>query len=139
MKEVTLLDGNVYVVTWGSYSDYHIEGIFSSLSEAEAYAKITEGGVETWLVDEFAGYIKRLCFWAIIRFGDGSIIKEGCAERPGLPTARIAKNILPNPETPEWARCTYVSFVSPEHARKLAAEARQHWLRVKATTPIKGE
>lgn len=41
----------VYVVTEGSYSDYHIEAIFSDKLKAEIHAALIEGDVAEWDVD----------------------------------------------------------------------------------------
>jgi hypothetical protein len=44
----------VYIVTDGSYSDYHICAVFSNKKDAERYCKLTKSDeVEIWDIDNF--------------------------------------------------------------------------------------
>ena len=122
----------VYVVTSGSYSDYGIETVFSTREAAEAY--IAEGEkltysdynkIEEWPVDERAGFIMRP-YWLVWMMKDGSTENTRELEALAAPTARSGEV----GEIGNWG-FQAESFVSAEHALKLAAEARQEWLRKK--------
>jgi hypothetical protein len=59
-----------FIVTSGSYSDYRIDGVFSSKSKAEDFIKEKNAidsyadfnDVEPWEIDELAG-VKPLTIW----------------------------------------------------------------------------
>jgi hypothetical protein len=121
----------VYVVTEGDYSDYRIKAIFSTKDAAEAY--ISEGSkykyadfndIDEWELDAEAGYIMRP-YWGVYLTKDGSLSGD----------VRTGEQLAdPNARSGEVGQCgdwgfQAESYVSEEHALKLAAEARQEWLR----------
>lgn len=127
----------VYVVTSGHYSDYGIVAIFSSMELARKFmADVPDNGyndVEEWVVDAFAGFIRREKFTAVIDLKSGEIWDQRewpleCAEagqRSSEPNFwyRGPVGDISSPQI------SCYSFVSADHACKLAVEARQQWLR----------
>ena len=124
----------VYLVSTGAYSAHGVRGVFSTQELAEAYRRTLiepnpgeDSYVEEWEVDAEVGKVWRDCFYATIGLEDGEIVGEHgdrILARPGDRTAR------PNyGYTGDESRKLVCSLVSAEHARKLAVEARQEWLR----------
>jgi len=121
----------VYVVTAGDYSGYRIEAIFSAKESAESY--IAEGskvryadynGIEEWELDQEAGFVMRP-YWGVYLNKDGSMSGD---------IRRSQQLADPDARRGEVGPCgdwgfQGESYVSEEHALKLAAEARQEWLR----------
>lgn len=117
----------IYVVTSGDYSDYGIEAMFSTREKAQAYIDARnlndydEGReVNEWIVDEQEGWLMRPQWEAHIRNEPPSIRDRDAAIRRGKEVAYIT------------------SYVSPEHALKLAAEVRQQWLREQGIVNAEG-
>jgi hypothetical protein len=155
----------VYLVTQGSYSDYHVIGVFSTREAAEACKAWEDHGnsydhaeIETFELDHFdtGGLVPGHVWRCTIELESGTItdeqdedehVKPG--ERSGTPwfENRRVRRQLPDHVQPvfeseprywvfdEIPQVTVHSYVSAEHARKLAAEARQAWLRDRATKP----
>lgn len=137
MRTVTIL----YVVTTGSYSDYRVEGIFTTRELAQRFMEKAgtppAGGIGGCTnlndIEEYELDAGAQCEWktvwiARINLDTGDLRSESEYVRliyPGSPN--------------EWMNCTSGpvalghSYKSPAHARKLAAEQRQKWLREKAT------
>ena len=53
----------VYVVTAGTYSDYHIEAIFTTKEVAQAFIDADSAQIEAW--ELFDALPKRVVWWAI--------------------------------------------------------------------------
>jgi hypothetical protein len=143
----------VYVVTSGCYSDYGINGIFSTRELAQEwidkaanvaamkddegcnlwiYGGEADAKIEEWELDalQYARIFKKWHFGMFL--DDGSLendVHEG--QEFGVPhkgTATIAERVPAYDGRP----CVRVeSCKSAEHAKKLAVEARQKWLREK--------
>jgi hypothetical protein len=123
---------NVYIVTSGEYSDYKIEGVFSTKEKADAFAaKVTEctGGadVNEWPLDAQGELTVRRTFHASIKLDDGEI-KEWTSAELVSTNARSLKDRAGYFNN----TATASSAVSAEHARKLVIEVRQKFLREKA-------
>jgi len=127
----------VWLVSSGCYSDYEIEGIFSEESLARAYCAelhsrgkyFDDADVSEWEVDSEAGKVFRTAFRACIRLVSGEIFGM---ESESLILASPHARSMNNAYGAEIGTNSYLevfSFVSPEHARKLAVEHRQAWLR----------
>lgn len=120
----------LYAVAEGEYSDYRIRGIFST--EVKARAFIERGGgdeVEEYVLDEMEGYGKRRHFRCKIHPDSGAITQEWDFESLASLRARSL-------DSQEWSgEIVVTSLVSAEHARKLAAEARQAHLRKATEAP----
>jgi hypothetical protein len=136
----------IYVVTKGQYSDYGIDSVFTKKDEAEQYVAEfnktepwDDARVEGWPVDTVVGLVCRPCWKVIINVENGEIelsMRDG-ERKDYWETKELAK-----PEQRadpfdvvaglHWRFLTATSFVSPEHAKKLAVERRQEILRLKA-------
>jgi hypothetical protein len=128
----------IYVVTTGCYSDYRIQAVFDDKPMAEAwvaehnkdYDKDDDyaARIEKYPLNEQAGYIRRNLYCCAISLATGDVTHESNFEGSlASPHARAGEiNVYPNPNCNE---AVAESYVSAEHARKLAVEARQKHLR----------
>ena len=110
----------VYVITDGEYSDYHIVAIFSNKDAAEALiAKIGEGGIEEWDLDEFTpDFLKNHDRWFIRMKKDGTAIEAKKENNSyGITTREIGFDVNNDIYCSIWAK-------SKEHAIKIAGEKR---------------
>ena len=129
----------IYLVTSGSYSDYSIEGVFSSEDKAKAYVQqanaksySTDRSIEEWTVDENEN-LRCMEVWRCQLEAQSNYFKAN----PTMPTSRSQRVLWPEGKRSEiqmWGRgyekvIDTFSAVSPEHAVKLAIEKRQEWLR----------
>lgn len=125
----------IYIVTQGEYSDYHIKAVFLDEQAAKDFVAICGGDIEDWQVGvpENAVYATIHCcqLWA----DDGSLryethptydYKQWVLRDVGLWRVNRAWN---SREQGQAIQVYAQSTVSLEHARKLAAEGRQEWLR----------
>ena len=121
----------VYAVTSGSYSDYSIHGLFSTKEKASSYIENNKeelwgpGEIEEWTLDEREHYTVKTIWACDLDTKSGDLKKEWDHNKSC--GSRYTKTGVGAYET--WAH----SSVSPEHARKLAAEARQKMLRERST------
>ncbi len=121
----------VIVLTSGEYSDYGISGVFSSMAKAEAYVMTMqkgEGGLtgynfEEYEADECSAESWQSIFACAIDV-DGNLIRESTEEKLVMPDYSEVRDFLRS-STEFRAE----SSISADHARKLAAENRQSWLR----------
>lgn len=71
--------GKIYIVTEGSYSDYHIVGTFSTKEKAEEHSLLVLGEerqfydakVEEWDIDEIVDHPKGMFFYNVVMTKDG--------------------------------------------------------------------
>jgi hypothetical protein len=146
----------VYVVTSGAYSEYGINAMFSTKSAAQEYIdkakKIREkdgddynvgnvcwagdASIEEWPLDgESAAKITRS--WSVGMLLDDGSVKEGPYERQTFESPKksfVDQFDVPVPAYNDRPIVRVVSYKSPDHALKLAAEKRQEWLRARTTT-----
>lgn len=132
---------NVYVVTSGCYSDYKIEAVFSTEERATAFkaeldktlcdGQFSDIAIEAWELDARAGEENRPIYHAEID------LKTGAVQDPWMESRMVstrARAVDPPDESVASEHIAYgSSAVSAKHAMKLAVEARQAWLREKAT------
>lgn len=120
----------VFVVTQGCYSDYHIEAIFSKFDYAKAFKDnlphSSDASIEEWDLDEKAGFTERVLYNCSMNKKTGEIETEWPFKEMASPRARAGNYHDIYKDTIRTS-----SFVSQKHARKLAVEARQKWLREK--------
>lgn len=129
----------IFIVTSGEYSDYGINAVFSSKEKAEAYfmglPESSRGySVEEWDVDTESPLISGTRWIVELRI-DGSIAKElsyevthsGQDRGDGYTFAAYLNPQFPAKHTVGWFAGR--SYVSHEHALKLAVEQRQLALR----------
>jgi hypothetical protein len=112
----------VYVLSTGSYSARSIVGIFSS--------RDTEYEVDQ-LVDQRYGPV----YAANIELETGTLLDEPYSTYETLrnPESCVVANWT-NPRTGKPSLKVW-SPISPDHARKVAVEKRQEWLRTNQPTP----
>lgn len=121
----------VYVATQGSYSDYHVLGIFSTREKANEYAAAFEGvpgdkiEIETFDLDVLPLPVTHDAWSCHIKLNDGAISQERSYKSLHLPGERGSVYKCHTREPAAQA----TSFVSAEHCHKIAAEYRQRWLR----------
>jgi len=126
-----------YVVTSGEYSDYGICAIFSTREKAERYAKErgTDNPIEEYLIDEDDELISRAIFEVVMELTSGNVIDKGQSNRLANPNERNLETRLVDLRDFNYGATggkitvQSASFVSPDHAVKLAAEFRQNYLR----------
>lgn len=124
----------VYVVTSGEYSDYTIEGVFSTRELAEKFA--AQWGdcndIAEWPLDKRKDESRKIVHQATIRADTGDVDKW------------FGKHSYLESSDNDIKRTFYYdrsneiigeSSISPDHALKLAAEKRQEILRAKAAKP----
>jgi hypothetical protein len=124
----------IYVVTTGCYSDYRIQAVFDDKPMAEAWVAeynkerkkddAYAAMIEEYPLNEQAGYIRRNLYCCAISLATGDIdLESDYATSMASPHARAGEiDVYSNSALAE-------SYVSAEHARKLAIEARQKHLR----------
>ena len=123
----------IYVVTSGQYSDYGIEAIFSNKENAERYSKeynktTTDSDMselEEWVMDdpENDELVSKTVWIISIRKDDGRI---DCKPYE----TKILTNKNKKSLAYEYPNHFYIhSFISSEHATKLASEKYQQYLR----------
>lgn len=124
----------VYVITEGEYSDYRIVGVTLDRKAAERYCKNVKRAsvgwedvprIEEYELDAFGdGSQWHRIYWCYINKEDGRIDED----REG--SYRSTQEPDDPHESPYNARHIIAeSTKSQAHARKLAVEARQAWLR----------
>jgi len=135
----------IYIVTNGTYSDYSIGAVFSDREKAEVYLaevkKIDddEAKIEEWPVDEQDEKIARQYWVSFIDPISGEIEHNNPLYFPGpryqwaTPNQKTGRcdNINDFPYSTGYIpnQITFTSFISQEHADKLAIEARQEFIR----------
>lgn len=137
----------IFIVSFGEYSDYCIAAIFSTREKAQRYAKEfgTKNEIDEYLVDEQDNKTSRMAFITHIDLETGEIIERQRHQLMATAHERSRKSDMADfrklprgtLSSPLFGRLTAktTSFVSEAHSLKLAAEARQKYLREKAVTP----
>lgn len=121
----------VWIVTSGDYSDYSIEGVFSSLKGAERFkdkANLSSPSVEEWDLDARAK--DRL--WTVypVRMTENGTAELLCTLQVFGSKSRVCRAYKTS-RSPLSPVITFYAQSSTgyKHAVKLAAELRQSWLR----------
>jgi hypothetical protein len=115
----------VYVVTRGERSDYGIVCIMSTRELAESYCENApyQCEIDEYEVDERAEFVSWKVFTAWINTTDGKILL-------GNGVSKMVSPYLHGRVVSEWVgRIVVESYISKEHAEKLAVEARRRYLR----------
>ena len=135
----------VYAVESGYYSDYGIEGLFSTKEKAQHYIDVRKREDEYWDEERIVEYeldelatARWVSYWHCGIFIDTGEIKEHHGgESRELTSSRKRGEILQDAVSIlaySGRLFTRVkSYVSAEHAQKLAVEARQAHLRKEST------
>lgn len=127
-------DRLVWVVTAGEYSDYHIEGVFTSRAAAESYVEghnfrvglendTCHARVEEYVLDCLSEWQRGPIYPVMIDLGTGRVLPlmEGNQFRH---RDRVIVEERPG-------EIMVASTRSVEHATKVAIEKRQEWLRMR--------
>lgn len=134
----------IYVVTAGEYSNYGICALFSTTGAAQAFIDASEEhtpggeyGIETYLLDKHLQPTKRRGWQAHIDMEDGELKRTESVE---LVAGANVRSLPPHNHAWRLPQGYYkwtdvISFVSEDHARKLAVEARQKLIREHLCTP----
>ena len=121
----------IYLVTSGEYSDYSIDGVFSTKNKAERYIKTAQASrlyhddyrIEKWVLDRALrekSYKEWHCS-IMLETGEMSDVKFN--EEFGIPASSTSYTDI---------RAFSYSCKSKSHCLKLAVEARQKWMRAQA-------
>jgi len=135
---------SVYIITSGCYSDYSIHSVSSTKAGAQKVidaAKTADeywaadADIETWPVDGLLAFRSFQVWCCGMLLDDGSIVE---------PAKRYSTRVFARPYKSIVEQCgtkvliynnrpivRVTSSVSQAHANKVAAEARQAWLRKK--------
>lgn len=123
----------IYLVTSGEYSDYRIEGAFSTEDKANAFAATFERGygdtrVEDYTLDERTPEQRGYFHVCRISLATGDVDTEyGYWSDKGKPTPDDPFRHVQVSDI-NYNHAVGGSYKSAEHARKLAVEARQRHL-----------
>jgi hypothetical protein len=129
----------VFIVEVGAYSDRYVSAVFSSAEKAQAYIDLTgDGDFSEYELDGSVGYVELVRYEAEIDLRTGDIFRQRNHRWFGSPNLRSEEAEIfdytswPKLYWPELAGRIVgkaISYVSAEHAIKLAAECRQSYLR----------
>lgn len=127
----------VYIVERGAYSDRYVSGVFSSkeLAEANFVLNDSDGSVEEFLIDEQAEHVKKTLYQVNIDLQTGETFgaqqhpwhgpPEVKSEAPAIKDFRSTPRGNSGVQSFGRLSAEVRSYVSAEHALKLAAECRQ--------------
>jgi len=123
----------IYIVTQGSYSDYHIKACFSNRKYAEDYCAnvnnldnryTDEAIIEEYDVDD--SEVRNLIIRSVWRID----IKFPSGEFSYPEESKVLVDATKRGQADTYVDfATAESYISMDHAKKLAVEARQQWLR----------
>lgn len=134
------MSNNVFVVTQGEYSSYHIVAVFSSKEKAEAFALASTDkdscvDIEKYELDatDEDGFLQPV-FWACVEVKTGSLLHsyQLDAKIKPLRWAQMDAEAIPRGGQGILTVAAH-SCISQDHANKLALEARQVYLRAPLT------
>lgn len=118
----------IYIVTWGSYSDYQIHSVWDNLPDAQrAAGDDGESHIEPYVLN--SGQERDFIEWrAHIDKGTTIVVDDKASEThpPGLTEVEWRKTYM-TPASGVWVGWGYGP--SPEHARKNLSDA---WAKAKA-------
>lgn len=138
----------IYIVTQGEYSDYHIEAVFSTRALADKFIGNAPDGeyeISAWEIDAERKPRRWGKEWACYLRLDGSVVDEivnaiDCTnDKDSLDRCEGRPYAMPEgePLSKDAAYFRGISPISAAHALKLAAEARQKWLRENPTITMR--
>jgi hypothetical protein len=128
----------IYIVTDGDYSDYHIIGVWESRKKAQSWVKEYKRNnewnwgdprIEEWPLEddpEFAEFRRATALWCVEMTEAGDV--KSCYE---LPHSDSSPAELRAPARSGWANAGFFFFegvaTDKEHAIKIAAERWAEW------------
>lgn len=120
----------IYAVTSGEYSDYRIEGVFSTKEKADAFALLVfeANDIEEYVLDFRVADVEGTIWCCDIALATGDSLRS-----PWAASRRLRSPRYTLAETQTWGSGPELvhaeSAVSEEHVVKIAAEFRQKVLR----------
>jgi hypothetical protein len=123
----------IYIVTSGEYSDYSIDGVFSTEENAQAYVnrRNADTTIEVYTIDKMVDYQNKTLYSVSINYESGELTNRYTlipdtdnGDSGWLDTKRLTTAY----SKIGWIRVT--SYKSADHADKLAIEARQELQRL---------
>lgn len=134
----------VYVVTTGNYSDYGIEGIFSTEEKANEFMEALEderdwNAIAEWDMDDAAGTKIKDGHspWRVLILRDGTVEEAKIGNELDRYGIRESSEVWKRSKLPLWTRenpdiqdCLNVKCLakSAEHAIKIASEKRAQFI-----------
>ncbi len=138
----------VFIVHFGAYSDRYTAGVFSTQELAQQYiakhGDQGDGDIDEFEIDEYATHVRGTCYMALIDLEGGNILEQKSwpyihdphvrSAPPEINDFRSQQKSLGAFSVPSFGYLSAEvnSYVSADHALKLAAECRQSYLRQKA-------
>ena len=117
----------IYVVTAGDYSDYHIEGVYSTKEKARLAVKLfglddfNDENIEEWKLDETLPHPKGMWFYVV------EMNEEGDVNETKIENAKYAENFIKDRWRP-YGDDVHIDFYmwakDEKHAIKIANEMR---------------
>lgn len=120
----------IYIVTSGEYSDYVIEGTFSTKKKAEDFkekVEATPGDIEEWELDKRVTDILCTHWISVLNIATGNLESVGSQTQLAHPNTRVDVVNHYAHSSPFYPKGHIVakSFVSQEHADKFCVEKYQ--------------
>ncbi len=133
----------IYLVTSGEYSDYSVDGAFSSEKLANQFIKIAGGSIEPWEMDERRRDRNCPHWYATLDLKTGGISAGSASSYSEIadPNTRVGYvkyydySCIAHPE----GHINAQSYISQKHANKLCVEKRQEILRTGILTTTEKE
>lgn len=129
----------IYIVTSGEYSDYGIDGIFSTKSKAETFIEEckkqtylkSDYEAEEWELDDKTESTVATSWDAVLDIATGDIERREARIEFVAKNKRVSKVLVPDYVSQAHPKGSIIvqSFVSLEHAVKLCVEKQQELLR----------
>lgn len=121
----------VYIVTEGEYSDYHIVDVFLDKEKAEFFARFhtDDGKVETYYTgdDEYIVKVETITFYEICLNNDGTVKKCEMETYDCIPGEDDFLECFPRTVLSDGFYGTIIAD-SEEQAIKIAQDKRAQWL-----------
>jgi hypothetical protein len=118
----------IYIVTSGDYSDYSIDGVFSTEEKAQEYvdSRKSDTTIEVYTIDKMVDYHDKTRYSVSINYESGEL-KDRYTQIPDTDNGDDGwidtKWLRTDYSKISWIHVT--SYKSADHADKLAIEARQ--------------
>ncbi len=124
----------VFVVTSGEYSDFHVDAIFSTQAQAEAFInKAEDFNIEPWALDEMANVLAQQTYQTAINCKTGDVLQDYTSAIIEIHPPRWAEGRIGVDWRSKAEMAVGRSTVSQKHALKIAFETRQKSLRAAVT------
>lgn len=112
----------IYVLTSGSYSDYRVDGVYSTREMAQAVIDRGWGGeIEEYELDELADFLEKglNCYWVEMQRNGDSEVRASYPNNDGYEELSLWAY-----EPREYRLCMRIVAKDEQHAVKIANERR---------------